>query len=113
MAMSLIVPGQQAGSAILPALVVLIDRASGDWRAPWFASAALLLLVGLPAIVTLMRVERVPRSHEAGGAAARTARDWTRAEVVRDPLLYMLLSGTLAPSFIPKIGRASCRERGW
>src|SRR3546814_39604 len=35
MAMSLIVPGQQAGSAILPALVVLIDRASGDWRAPW------------------------------------------------------------------------------
>src|SRR3546814_16846501 len=71
MAMSLIVPGQQAGSAILPALVVLIDRASGDWRAPWFASAALLLLVGLPAIVTLMRVERVPRSHEAVGAAAR------------------------------------------
>src|SRR3546814_2750446 len=103
MAMSLIVPGQQAGSAILPALVVLIDRASGDWRAPWFASAALLLLVGLPAIVTLMRVERVPRSHEAGGAAARTARDWTRAEVVRDPLLSMLLSGPLAPSFIATV----------
>src|SRR3546814_1254472 len=50
-----------------------------------------------------MRVERVPRSHEAGGAAARTARDWTRAEVVRDPLLYMLLSGTLAPSFIATV----------
>jgi MFS family permease len=102
-AMALIVPGQQAGSAILPALVVLIDRASGDWRAPWFASAALLLLVGLPAIVTLMRVERVPRSHEDGAAAARTARDWTRAEVLRDPLLYMLLSGTLAPSFIATV----------
>src|SRR3546814_4383578 len=35
--------------------------------------------------------------------AARTARDWTRAEVVRDPLLYMLLSGTLAPSFIATV----------
>src|SRR3546814_6117644 len=69
----------------------------------WWVAFWLLLLVGLPAIVTLMRVERVPRSHEAGGAAARTARDWTRAEVVRDPLLYMLLSGTLAPSFIATV----------
>src|SRR3546814_16642071 len=74
MAMSLIVPGQQAGSAILPALVVLIKRASGDWRAPWFASAALLLLVGLQAIVTLLRVERVPRSHEEGEIGRESCR---------------------------------------
>jgi MFS family permease len=102
-AMSLIVPGQQAGSAILPALVVLIGRASGDWRTAWYASAAVLMLVGLPAIVALMRVERVPRSHEAGAADRRTARDWTRAEVVRDPVLYMLLIGTLAPAFIATV----------
>jgi MFS family permease len=99
-AMALIVPGQQAGSAILPALVVLIDRASGDWRMPWFASAALLLLVGLPAILALIRVERVPQSHEVNANSRHAVRDWTRAEVIRDPVLYLLLSGTLAPSFI-------------
>src|SRR3546814_12791143 len=69
----------------------------------WWVAFWVLMQVGRPAIVTLMRVERVPRSQEAGGAAARTARDGTRAEVVRDPLLYMLLSGTLAPSFIATV----------
>lgn len=99
-AMALIVPGQQLGTAILPILVVLIDRASGSWRAAWFASAVLIMLAGLPTIIALMRVERVPRSHEAKAASRNTARNWTRAEVIRDPILYLLLAGTLAPSFI-------------
>jgi MFS family permease len=73
---------------------------SGDWRTAWFASAAILMLVGLPAIVALMRVERVPQSTEAKSLTARTARDWTRGEVVRDPMLYLLLAGVLAPSFV-------------
>lgn len=102
-AMALVVPGQQAGSAILPAVVVLIAQASGGWRTAWIASAALIVVVGLPAIVALMRIERVPQSHEAKARDQRTARDWTRAEVVRDPILYLLLGGTLAPSFIATV----------
>ena len=102
-AMALIVIGQQAGLAALPLLVVLIDRASGGWRTTWIASAALLALIGLPAIVALMRLERVPRSHEAKAHELRTARDWTRAEVIRDPVLYLLLLGTLAPPFISTV----------
>ena len=102
-AMSLVVPGLQAGSAILPALVVLIQRQAGDWHVVWFASAALIVLVGLPAIVALIRVEREPRSHEAKAASRRALRDWTRAEVIRDPVLYLLLSGTLAPAFIATV----------
>jgi MFS family permease len=102
-AMSLIVPGLQAGSAILPALVVLIHRLTGNWHLVWFASAAVIVLVGLPAIVALMRVERVPRSHEAKAGSRRAARDWTRGEVIRDPILYLLLSGTLAPAFIATV----------
>ncbi|MGA7974600.1 MAG: MFS transporter [Pseudolabrys sp.] len=102
-AMSLIVPGLQAGSAILPALVVLIQRQAGDWHVVWFASAALIVLVGLPAIVALIRVEREPRSHEAKAASRRALRDWTRAEVIRDPVLYLLLCGTLAPAFIATV----------
>jgi MFS family permease len=99
-AMALIAPGQQAGSAILPAIVVLIEQASGDWRTAWYASAAALMLAGLPLILGLMSVERVPRSHETTSRDQRTARDWTRAEVIRDPILYLLLAGTLVPAFV-------------
>ena len=99
-AMALITPGQQVGSAILPATIVLITQVSGDWRTGWFASAVVVILIGLPVIVALMRVERIPQSHEAKAARLRTAHDWTRAEVIRDPILYLLLAGTLAPAFI-------------
>jgi MFS family permease len=58
------------------------------------------VLVGLPAIISLMRVERIPKSQEAKAGAQYTASDWTRGEVLRDPFLYFLLCGTLAPSFI-------------
>lgn len=102
-AMALVIPGQQAGIALLPVLVVLINRGSGGWRASWIVSAALILLVGLPVIVALMKVERVPRSHEAKASAHRTARDWTRAQVLRDPILYLLLFGTLAPPLISTV----------
>jgi MFS family permease len=102
-AMALVVPGQQAGVALLPLLVVLIDRATSSWRTAWIASALLVLLIGLPAILSLLRVERVPRSHEAKARDLRTARDWTRAEVLRDPVLYLLLLGTLAPPFISTV----------
>ncbi|RVP94150.1 MFS transporter, partial [Sinorhizobium meliloti] len=99
-AMALITQGQQVGSAILPAAVVGITQLSGSWRAGWFVSAAAVVLIGLPAIVSLMRVERLPHSHEAKAARLRAAREWTRGEVIRDPILYILLAGTLAPAFI-------------
>lgn len=99
-AMALVVPGQQAGSAVLPAIAVLVERATGGWRTAWVASALLLVLVGLPLIVALIRKERVPQSAEAAAGRESTARDWTRSEVVRDPVLYLLLAGTLAPAFV-------------
>ena len=102
-AMALIVQGQQVGTAILPAVVVMITERSGNWRTPWFASAALLVLVGLPICIALMRRERVPQAQEVQASRDRTARDWTRAEVIRDPVLYMLLAGTLAPAFIATV----------
>jgi hypothetical protein len=61
--------------------------------------AVVVVLIGLPAIVSLMRVERVPLSHERRIARLRTARDWARGEVIRYPILY-ILAGTLAPAFI-------------
>jgi MFS family permease len=102
-AMALITPGQQAGVAILPIAVVLIAKASGGWRSAWIASAALVLLVGMPAIIALLKVERVPRSRDPKGSGRHTARDWTRSQVMRDPILYLLLLGVLAPSVISTV----------
>jgi MFS family permease len=102
-AMALIVPGQQAGIAMLPVAVVLVNRATAGWRVAWIASAALVLLIGMPAIMGLMRAERVPRSHEAKADGTHTARDWTRSEVLRDPILYLLLVGVLAPPVVSTI----------
>jgi MFS family permease len=102
-AMALTLPGQQVGMAVLPIVVVLIERGSGGWRLAWIASGALVALVGLPSITALMKVERTPHSREHKASRRRAGRDWTRAEVLRDPVLYLLLLGVLGPSFIQTI----------
>ena len=102
-AMALILPGQQAGFALLPIFVVVLDRVGGSWRAAWIASAGLIALVGLPSILVLTRVGRVPHSQEVKASALRTARSWTRAEVLRDPVFYLLQVGALAPPFVATV----------
>jgi MFS family permease len=98
-AMALVVLGVQVGSALLPVAVVLL-RDVGGWRLPWIASAIVLMLLGYPLVLRLLATERVPHSTEYQAEGARTTRDWTRAEVIRDPIFYLLLSGVLAPPFI-------------
>ncbi|HET7369333.1 MAG TPA: MFS transporter [Gammaproteobacteria bacterium] len=66
----------------------------------WLAAAGLLALVAFPAILKLLSVERVPHAREHHGKTPQQARDWTRREVLRDPILYLILAGTLAPAFI-------------
>ncbi|WP_102224553.1 MFS transporter [Acidimangrovimonas sediminis] len=102
-AMAMIAPGLSAGSAILPVIVVLVVGASGSWHTAWYLAAAVSLLIGWPLIMALMRVERVPSGAEIASHQGTTARDWTRAEVVRDPVFYLLLVGLLAPPFIGTI----------
>jgi len=102
-AIALITPGQQLGSTLLPALVIFMTAATGNWRMPWFACAILVLIVGFPMIYLLMRVERTPQSDDIQSAQHRTARDWTRKEVIFDPVLYLLLAGTLAPAYIATV----------
>ena len=98
-ATSLVVPGHQAGEALLPLSFTLVAGYAG-WQAGWLAAAGLILVIALPAVILLWRVERVPRSDDDGPGLARTARDWTRAEVLRDPWFYAVLAGVLAPPFI-------------
>lgn len=97
-AVSVATLGHNVGEATLPLAFVAIAALVG-WRNSWFIAAALLLVFALPVISGLIAVERAPR---AGDPAARrsTVRDWTRGEVLRDPVFYLLLLGVMAPGFI-------------
>lgn len=98
-AMALVVQGHQAGAGLLPVLFVLASGAFG-WRGAWICAAAAVLFVGLPLIIFSIRRDRTPLSSEPSARQPATARDWSRSEVLRDPLFYLLLSGILAPPFI-------------
>ncbi|MCV0398116.1 MAG: MFS transporter [Rhizobiaceae bacterium] len=90
--------GVNAGEATFPFLFVLVSGMLG-WRGAWIAGAIVLLVVALPLIAGLVAAERTPRSTDPALPAVN-ARDWTRGEVLRDPLFPLLLMGTMAPGFI-------------
>lgn len=97
-AVSLATMGHQGGEAVLPvALVILLTFVS--WRTGWIVAAGICVLVALPAIYLLMRVDRKPKSTDAP-AKSVGSRDWTRQEVMRDPIFWSLLTGVMMPPFI-------------
>lgn len=92
--------GFPAGEALFPIAAVGLALWIG-WRETWVVAAGALLALALPLAYGLLRHGRTPRNPEpaAGNGRARP-RDWSRGEVLRDPLFYALLPGVLAPSFI-------------
>ena len=97
-AVSVATIGHQVGEAVFPIVYVSIVASVG-WRNTWLLSALLLLAVALPLVYSLMRVERQPRSSD-GAEVNGAPRDWTRPEVMRDPVFWLILIGILAPGFI-------------
>jgi MFS family permease len=97
-AISLTAIGVNLGEAVFPISFVGVAALLG-WRGSWLLAAGVLLVVALPVIYGLLKVERTPQS-VALDPDRPPARDWTRAEVVRDPLFWASLSGVLAPPFI-------------
>jgi MFS family permease len=99
-AVSLVVLGHQGGEATLPLAFSAIAIGYG-YQSGWYAGAAALLLLGLPFSFWAFRRPREPKSPEYDLASSRlNVRSWTRAEVVRDPVFWVLLIGVLAPGFI-------------
>lgn len=96
-AVSLVVLGFQAQEAILPLTFTLLVANFG-YQTGWLAGAAALMLIALPLIVWLYRKPREPQG--AAEAVVSTGKDWTRAEVIRDPLFYAMATGVFAPPFI-------------
>lgn len=97
-AVSVATLGHNTGEAVLPLIFVAVASYVG-WRNAWFVAAGFLLVVALPVISGLIWQEREPRSSDPVTRKA-PVRDWTRKEVVRDPVFYLLLLGVMAPGFI-------------
>lgn len=97
-AISLTAIGVNFGEALFPISFVGVAALVG-WRGSWLVAATVLLLIALPLIYGLLKLERTPQSVVQDPGTPVT-RDWTRAEVVRDPLFWAALSGVLAPAFI-------------
>ncbi|MBX3604044.1 MAG: MFS transporter [Piscinibacter sp.] len=97
-ALSLATLGMNVGEALLPLAFVAAGAALG-WRGAWGVAAALVLLAAMPVVVALFARER----HEppaAAGAGTPATRSWTRAQVLRDPLFYVVMLAMVPPALI-------------
>ena len=99
-AVSLVVLGHQGGEASFPLVFTVLTIAYGH-QVGWLAAAMILLVIGLPLAYWCYRVPRVPHGHLSKETkAGPEVRSWTRREVLRDPVFWVLLTGILAPAFI-------------
>ncbi|EWY39804.1 MFS transporter [Skermanella stibiiresistens SB22] len=115
-ALSLVALGHPTGEALLPTLMVAALAVLG-WRSAWIICAAALLVVVVPSLLALLRADARATAAKIAAATANSPetdpatspaaisrpiapRDWTRAEVLRDPRFYLLLPALLAPGFI-------------
>ena len=99
-AVSLVVLGHQGGEATLPLAFSTIAIGYG-YQAGWVAGAAALLIVGLPFSYWAYRQPREPHRRDVvTDGSSPVKRSWTRREVMRDPVFWVLLFGVLAPGFI-------------
>lgn len=99
--------GYTTGEAVFPLLVTLAIVAFG-WREVWVGTAVILVVFLAPIVWVLFRDPPDGKRALAAGIsnpdatpdAGLTGMHWTRRRVLRDPLFYLVLSGTMAPSAI-------------
>ena len=99
-AVSLVVLGHQGGEATIPLAFAALTIAYG-YRVGWVAAAVALVVVGLPFAYWAYSKPRVPHGQlSTEKKSSPEVRSWTRREVLRDPIFWILLTGVLAPAFI-------------
>jgi MFS family permease len=99
-AVSLVVLGHQGGEATIPLAFAALTIAYG-YRVGWLAAAVALLVVGLPFAYWCYRKPRVPHGQPSMETKSSSeVVNWTRREVLQDPIFWVLLTGVLAPAFI-------------
>ena len=68
-----------------------------DWRVVWLAAGAVTLL-SLPILISLLARERTPQAlAKEATSTGMGNRHWTRAEVLRSPVFWLLLPMLLGP----------------
>jgi sugar phosphate permease len=97
-ALSIAVIGHQTGEALFPFTYVAVSALIG-WRMSWVAAAIFLIVVALPLAGWLNGPEREPAGDEPQDHSLKLI-GWTRGQVLRDGLFYLLMAGILAPGFI-------------
>lgn len=98
--MSVAVLGFPASEAVMPFAAVALIGAVG-WRETWQIVAAFLCFVSVPLVLLFLRREPAPgEAAETAEAPTATRRDWTRQDVLRQPVFYALLAGIVTPPFI-------------
>ena len=96
LALSISSLGFTFGQAALPALFAAL-RGVMDWRMLWLVAAA-MTLAAFPLLLMLLSRERTPQSlAETSETVGMGGRHWTRGEVLRSPLFWLLLPMLLGP----------------
>ena len=97
--------GFTVGEAILPVIAVSTLGLIG-WRWTYGASAVLIVLTGIPTVLWLLKghdtvdSRHIRVTRDANQTSLPAVRSWTRGEVIRDYLFYLLMPGLLAFSMI-------------
>ena len=96
-AISIATLGFGFGEAILPITFVAL-MAVIDWRLLWIVGAV-ILVIGVPVLLSLLRKERTPQSIAAQSQAfGMEGRHWTRNQAVSHWLFWFMVPGLLGPS---------------
>lgn len=96
LALSLSNMGIAFGTAVLP-MVSAALLGWMTWQAIWVAVGILTLLI-FPFLLFLLSQERTPQSHAAEAeSAGMEGRHWTRGEVMKSPLFWLLIPALLGP----------------
>lgn len=102
--------GVPTGDAVLPVLTTLAIAAFG-WRQVWILAAGAVLMVLAPLIIFLLRdppdgaraKARNSTNPDATPTESTGQRSWTRREVLKDPLFYLIIPGFIGPPGIATI----------
>lgn len=88
--------GFALGEAFLPIIFVSL-LVVADWRVLWIVAAAIPLLLS-PVIFRLLKLERSPAAlAEDNASLGLDQKHWTRGEVLKSPLFWMILPFLVAP----------------
>lgn len=93
--------GYPIAQAVVPSIAVVV-MATTSWRNIWLGAAAVLALCIAPLLWALLAKDRPTRLTGALSVAPSGigGKQWSRMEIIRQPLFWMLAPGFIAPSFM-------------